>query len=283
MNLRIALLPSALLAASAAAQTTAGLMTTGGDFGFFNLEFSPGEAVKNLPYSASATTEFTQQLPDGNRIQRRKTGMVYRDSEGRTRRDQTIGPIGALPSRETRQVIIITDPIAGVNYTLDPEKKTALKFPLPKAGMGGVPGGAGVATRRLEIRQEAGRSTGTAGQVFLYRKIEHTGDGPMPQSTHLGSRTFDAVQAEGTRSVMTIPAGQVGNEKPIEVVDERWYSSQLQAVVMTKHSDPRMGDTVYQMSGITLAEPDHSLFEVPADYTIVTPKETTTRIELKND
>lgn len=67
---------------------------------------------------------------------------------------------------------------------------------------------------------------------------------------------------------MTIPAGQIGNERPIEIVSQRWYSPELQTVVMTRNADPRTGETVYKLTGISRAEPPHSLFEVPPDYTV---------------
>ncbi len=79
---------------------------------------------------------------------------------------------------------------------------------------------------------------------------------------------LEGVQADGTRTVMTIPAGQIGNERPIEIVSERWYSPELETVVMTKPPDPRMGETVYRLANINRAEPAHALFEVPADYTV---------------
>ncbi len=292
MNTRIAFSLGAVLAAGAwqlPAQPISHLMqgplpmqTSAGNMVFFSSEMGgPGEAVKDAPYSAQTTTEFTQVLADGNRIYRKQTGMVYRDSEGRTRREQTIGPIGPLPGPAAKQVIFLNDPVAGVSYVLDPDKKTAQKMPLPKVApaggvSGGVPGGivtantGGTMIRHMEIRQEGGGKTGP-GQVFLYQKSDESAGG-APQNTNLGARTFDAVQADGTRSVMTIAAGQVGNEKPIELVDERWFSPQLQTTVLSKHIDPRMGDTVYQLTNISTAEPAHSLFEVPADYQVTEGK-----------
>ena len=54
----------------------------------------------------------------------------------------------------------------------------------------------------------------------------------------------------------------------IEIVSERWYSPELQLVVMTRHSDPRFGETTYKLTNINRTEPAKSLFEVPSDYTI---------------
>ncbi len=75
--------------------------------------------------------------------------------------------------------------------------------------------------------------------------------------------------AEGTRSVTTIPAGAIGNERPIEIVYERWYSKELQLIIYSKHTDPRFGEQTYRLTDISRSEPDRSLFTPPADYKIV--------------
>jgi hypothetical protein len=92
------------------------------------------------------------------------------------------------------------------------------------------------------------------------------------QKESLGTQVIEGVQAEGTRTTMTIPAGAIGNELPIQIVSERWYSPELRTVVMSKHSDPRMGDTVYRLTNINRSEPARSLFEAPADYTVAEGK-----------
>ena len=84
----------------------------------------------------------------------------------------------------------------------------------------------------------------------------------------LGKQVIEGVEAEGTRSTVTIAAGEIGNERAIEIVSERWYSPELQTVVMTRHSDPRFGETTYKLTNINRTEPDHSLFELPAGYTL---------------
>ena len=84
----------------------------------------------------------------------------------------------------------------------------------------------------------------------------------------LGTKMIEGVQAKGTRATTTIPAGQIGNDRDIEVVDERWYSTELQLTVMTTHSDPRTGQTTYKLTNIQRLEQVRSLFEMPANYTV---------------
>ena len=88
----------------------------------------------------------------------------------------------------------------------------------------------------------------------------------------LGTQTIDGVNAEGTRTTRTIPAGEIGNEQPITIVSERWYSADLQMDVKSTHSDPRFGDTTYTLTNIQRAEPAASLFAVPSDYTVTAGK-----------
>jgi hypothetical protein len=84
----------------------------------------------------------------------------------------------------------------------------------------------------------------------------------------LGRQVIEGVEVEHTRTTFTIPAGEIGNTLPIEVVDETWYSPELQLVVMSRHRDPRSGETTYQLININRSEPDRAMFEIPADYTI---------------
>jgi len=200
-----------------------------------------GKTVKGAPYSATATIETVQTLQDGTRISRKSTASLYRDGEGRTRSEHTLGAIGPFAATgEAPQMIHIQDPVAGAQYSLDPRNRTAHKMrtlsrpPLP----GGRPRPASDAVK----------------------------------TESLGKQTFEGVEAEGTRSTLTIPAGQIGNDRPIEIVSERWYSSALDVVVLSKHSDPRMGEHIYRLTNITRAEPARSLFEVPADYVISEPR-----------
>lgn len=223
-------------------------------------------AVKGSPYSAIAVTEVVQTLADGNRIRRETTSAVYRDSEGRTRNESEIE--GAGPEGAARQFITIHDPVAGVHYMLNPQQKTATKMTMPGVSL----------VRRVVpgVMQENAVPAASAGNAAPAAIVRHVEMGSFSsqrteqvKTEQLGTRMFDGVQAEGTRTTITIPAGAIGNERPIEVVSESWFSPQLQAMVMTTHSDPRTGTNTYRLTSINLGEPDRSLFEVPADYKIV--------------
>ncbi|HEV7475634.1 MAG TPA: energy transducer TonB [Pyrinomonadaceae bacterium] len=273
-----------------------------GDFVFIANEMSfGGKVVKGAPYSAQAVTESVQTLSDGNRIVNKSTSAIYRDSEGRTRREQTLKAIGSFAnSGEVPQTIFISDPVAGTSYTLNPRTHTAHKMPPmnftfqfktpPPAGdkAGAMP--------ELQVVERGGtgqRAGDKAGSMPELHVVERGGTAQVqvlpPESADrvtregqfiwgwgnhvannesLGKQNIEGVEVEGTRSTTTIPAGEIGNERSIEIVNERWYSAELQTVVMTRHSDPRFGESSYRLTNIDRSEPVKSLFEVPADYTL---------------
>src|SRR5882757_5829736 len=104
-------------------------------FAFVAGELVGGNPVKGAPYSGNAVTDTTQALADGNRIVNHATAAVYRDGEGRERREQSIPNIGPFAAQGAPPMtIFISDPVAGVNYSLNPSNKTAIKMPLPPIG-----------------------------------------------------------------------------------------------------------------------------------------------------
>jgi hypothetical protein len=241
----------------------------GGNFGWIASEMSfGGKPVKGAPYSAEAVTETTQTLSDGNRIQHKNSASLYRDSDGRTRREQTLSAVGPWATTgDPPQTIFINDPVTGVNFVLNPKDKTARKLSLPSFVSKGKAeqGPPAEATRRIEINETAIYSP-AAGIAIGRDPLDE--NSPKPETESLGKRVIEGVEAEGTRTTITIPAGQIGNELPINIVSERWFSPELQVVVLSKHNDPRMGETVYRLTAISRSEQPASLFEVPADYTI---------------
>lgn len=253
----------------------------GNTFTFLSSEMSfDGKVVKGAPYSAQAVTEVTQTLADGNRIVRKSTASVYRDSEGRTRRDQMLGSIGPFAAAgDPPQTFFINDPVAGFNYVLDPRTHTARKLPLPRIER--ISGDKHVFNVERKVIH-AGPEGGTAEVVatpgarvtILEKREEGIGplrtrkEGPKPVKESLGKQTIEGVEAEGTRITLTIPAGEIGNERPIQIVTERWYSPELQTVVLSKNNDPFMGESVYKLTNISRSEPLPSLFEIPANYKV---------------
>lgn len=221
------------------------------DVGFVGFEHGlGGKTVTGAPFSATFSSQSTQVLADGNRIQHSTTGTIARDSQGRTHRDMTLPAIGQFASsgQAPPHVIFINDPVAGVHYVLHPDEKSANKMTPPPDGRRGGKG--------------AGGTNGPDGAGWRQHQKEVV-------TTSLGTQMINGISAEGTRYTRTIPVGKIGNEKPITIVTEKWYSSELQMVVMTKRTDPfRGGETVSQLTNIQRQEPAATMFQVPADYSV---------------
>lgn len=224
--------------------------------------------VKGAPFCATVTTEHTQPFADGNRIHSTDSSSVCRDSEGRTRREASLNLMGA-GVQNTAKLITINDPVAGVRYTLDPDNKIAHKsnlMSLPPA----PPNAPGVKEKRTIVLQSQDGPQVLSSNVFYKRVGSDSEDAPA--SEDLGTQSLNGIRATGTRMTTTIPVGKMGNEKPMTITSERWYSSDLKATVMTKHDDPWAGELKTEFTSVTAGEPDASLFTVPSDYKVVDEK-----------
>jgi hypothetical protein len=183
----------------------------------------PGRVVKNAPFSADIVTESTQTLPDGNHIRQTNTVKMYRDSEGRTRREQSPNLGGLSAGAAMPSLVFIHDPVAGVSLSLNATDKTGSRSTfIPGRGRGG--NGPGV-----------------------------MGVGPRSQVGQYGEQAA---------------ARPRRNALPIQIVTETWYSSELQAVVYEKRTDPRYGETIMRFTNISRAEPSTTLFAAPSDYKV---------------
>jgi hypothetical protein len=274
---------------------------------FIGSEFGPArEIVKNAPYTADAVSESIQVLQDGNRIVKRSTTRLARDTYGRTRQEKET-PHGST--------VYLFDPIDNRNYVLNPQRRTAMRIPrvpdppvppmppvpphasdlpappatpAPPAPAAAAAGAAVVVNAqgsdRVVVRRAAdgaSRPDDVRVEVIRINGGDVAGLPPgvslppiaMPllprgkgERTSLGTRDFDGVKADGTQTTQTIPAGEIGNEKPIVIVSERWFSPELQLVVFARTRDPRSGETTYRLTNLHRGEPAAELFRVPADY-----------------
>ncbi|MBE0659265.1 MAG: hypothetical protein IH602_16340 [Bryobacteraceae bacterium] len=246
--------------------------------------------VKGAPYAAESVTETVQILADGNRIVNKQSSKEYRDSEGRTRHDNTVAPLGPwVAEGKSMTISIIDDPVAGEHFTLNHEEKTANKMKMPRP----IHVSEGVAHKEIEmeVRHEVETSvnqeihvTATTGpkeamttgvlvaprggaQAMTWTVADAVGGGAA-NTEPLGKRVIEGVECEGTKETLMIEAGKIGNDRPIETVTERWHSPELKVDVLRKHSDPRFGTTEYRLQGIVRGEQPRSLFEAPSDYKV---------------
>lgn len=249
--------------------------------------------VKGAPYAAEAVTETVQRLADGTRITNQTTMKMYRDSEGRTRTDATVTPLGPWveQGREAGvEMTTIHDPVKGETHTLHHETKSATRSGsrhLVRRDIRGQVEEQTSSQRSQHVRKEVekrvvitGPEEAAAGDALMpgpavmhWVRESPAGHGPMMirekadvRTKQLGKRVMEGVECEGTLTTLTIPEGQIGNDRPIEVVTETWRSPDLKIDVLRKHVDPRFGETNYRLVNLVRAEQPRSLFEVPAGY-----------------
>jgi hypothetical protein len=197
--------------------------------------------VFGRPFTATEVRHSTQVLADGTKMERSDTSTFARDGRGRMR-------------TANDKTILIFDPVAGFNYSLELHSKTYVKAELPPK------------LNAVAIAVAGGRSSTSTS----------SGDGRavvprMPKNAvteELPPQTINGVQARGSRITMTIPTGTFGNDREIKVVNERWYSDDLQVLLKSTNSDPRFGVTTYELTTIVRAEPDPAIFLVPPDYSL---------------
>jgi hypothetical protein len=265
-------------------------------------------AVKGQPFSAEAVSESVQTLQDGNRIVQSSTSKIYRNSDGKVRREMTGGSGGMTffntfetgvsiaepsgnrilidPSEKTARTFTVISPeavkVRGSELT-DEQRKAVEKMQTFKVTVDGAPGNE--EKRAVEVVRGTAVMSGTPataaiapmaplppmaggfGGGFVYSTGDH--QRWETKSEDLGTQNIEGLTCEGTRRTTTIPAGAIGNDRPIEMVYERWYSKDLQMVVSSKHSDPRFGEQTYTLKNINRSEPDPSLFTVPQGFKVI--------------
>ena len=264
-----------------------------------------GEVVIGKPYSAESITESIQMLADGNRITSTHRARFYRDSLGRTRREQTLDGIGVWQTgSEPTRIVTINDPVENVSYLVDEAAQTVRKLrpyrleagrlEAPQLGAALVrvpePGeaaddtvqGSAAHAPSFDVRvvgpgepppvaPRAGRLiAGHSGAFSLPVNMTATwAGGPLPAEVEdLGEQVLQGVLARGVRQTQTIPAGEIGNELRIDIATEQWYSDELEAVVSRTSRDPRFGETTYRLINVDRSEPPPELFAVPQGYRV---------------
>jgi hypothetical protein len=227
--------------------------------GAFTSDVLAGPVVTDAPFSADATTTVTQILGDGTRIEQTTNARFYRDRAGRVRREQTILGLRALNAGGDMQTITIApNPGDGTAYTLDPTTRTARRVPRISMPLGG--------NMMFSTTSNAIRIQARAGGPAINSAVAST-----PSEEVLGARQFEGVRALGRKTTSIIPTGQIGNDRPIEITDERWESPELRMLIYSRNSDPRTGVVEYRLTNINRSEPPADLFMIPQDYTINQP------------
>jgi hypothetical protein len=276
---------------------------------------------------AEFSTEHHQSFTDGNRISRSTNSVIYRDSQGRIRRESQLSLPGLPAGTSASTFITIVDRQLGFGYVLDPQEMVAHRYelngsappyiarlsaqgngnallspdpkqPAGKAVDASSPSSSGNSHWRLHgfaaHRLRPGNDTSTTPAAPGAADPDHLGadflpDGKAPASAapgmridqpflaapnpvrteNLGEQTILGFRVWGTRVITTLPAGQIGNDRPIDIVSEQWFSPDLELVMRSMHRDPWAGEFTTTITRVSRGDQPVFLFEVPGRYKVI--------------
>src|SRR6266481_373781 len=190
-------------------------------------------AVPALPFSAKVELELVNQLQDGTLITHKTYNLDARDSQGRTRNEARnwINPsIGAEP-RLIR--IEVYDPATRTRINVFPLAKTARQWTV-------------------------GTTVPTAPSSAPAK--------PETTTENIGSDSIEGLPVRGVRVSQTYPPGALGNDRPLIIITESWYSGDLKINLLTKRTDPRYGVQTVRVTELVRQEPDAALFAISDEY-----------------
>ena len=208
--------------------------------GFMNPLESQSGPVQGRPFSGTEVRRTTQTLADGTHVEHADTTRLYRDVQGRMR-------------AETPDRVFIYDPVAGFTADLFPSEKNYEKLPLKE--------GTQISFALAGSLAQVSRTTASEAPAKGQRTVRR------PGTEDLGTQFIGGIQVKGSRVTSIIPAGTFGNDRDIRIVNERWYSDDLQVLVKSVNNDPRFGVSTYELTNVVQTPPDSALFQIPIDYT----------------
>jgi hypothetical protein len=192
------------------------------------------------PFSATEVRRTMQILNDGTRVDHTEKGRFVRDAAGSMR-------------MERYNLVILFDAVSNSVTELDPRSKTFRR--MGSVGLGG----------------STYISIGSSGSFVMMadsgNRASFSMKGPPAVKEDLPPAAMNGVSVRGSRITTTIPRGTFGNDREVKAVNERWFSDDLHALIKSSNSDPRFGDTTFELTEIVQGAPDAALFQIPADYT----------------
>jgi len=228
------------------------------------LQSISGQVVTGHPFSGLEERHSLQVLGDGTRIETKSADKYYRDDQGRTRIEREDG------------TVLISDPVLGAGVEMK-DGKVIRRSTFTHNAKGGYNFSSTtepaaqvrkVSKEELEAQAKAMLDMNQAqvreAKLKAAQLTEATPAKKAGNEEDLGHQAFGGIDAQGTRSTTTIAAGAIGNDRPINIVSERWVSADLQMTVKSSNKDPRFGETTYELTNILPGHPDPTLFQMPA-------------------
>jgi hypothetical protein len=284
------------------------------------------QSAPGKPMYAEFVTEHHQSFTDGNRISRSTASCIYRDSEGRIRRESQLSIPGLPAGVAAATFITIVDHTLGYGYVLNPQEMVAHRYelngPAPSyvARLSAQGNGAALLYTQSAANPAVDPATPAASntaaptaesshwRLKVFASHHHTAPdaaaansqspgpdqlssgflssgvtaapsmridqpflaAPNPVRTeNLGEQNILGFRARGTRVITTLPAGQIGNDRPIDIISEQWFSPELELVMRSLHQDPWAGEFITTVTRVSRGDQAAALFEIPAPYKVI--------------
>ena len=204
-------------------------------------------SLPSAPFTATVNTESIRLLGDGTTITLKNHRAIARDNVGRIFQERRL----LVPEGGKRESVItqieISDPVAHKLYICVPRERVC------------------------QLEQ-------FSAPDFAPPPAAATPVNPLggPSREDLGKQTIGGLEAAGTLETGVIESGAIGNDSPILVKREFWYSPRLGVNLISKRQDPRFGIQNFEVSDIVLGQPDAKLFQVPPDFKVIDLRRATT-------
>jgi len=183
--------------------------------------------VAGKPFSATVLITSEQQLADGTTNNKTTVNIIGRDSRGRIHNERRALVPPSFTGTPRLLEMHIFDPQTRLNTYYDPATRIA----------------------RQQILRELPKAPNMRSSAA---KIED-----------LGLTSLDGMDTKGLRRTYTVPAQSSGTGVPVDVVDEYWYSEDLEINLLIRHTDLRTGVQTVAVSNIKREEPPPTMFELP--------------------
>ena len=206
--------------------------------------------ITGQPYVGERVSTSTLRLADGTTIQREGTSFEARNGQGWMVSRIAFRGDPLMPSRGEQFTTTIYDPNTRTSTTWCTCGKSA------KVKHYGEP-------RRLppeHIPNEDGMDVYLSDGPGTSRMKYHTE--PLPSQMIMG------IEARGSKSVRTIPAGVDGNDHDLTTTIESWYSPELKLALITIIDDPIKGLRKLEFRNLKRTEPDLAPYRVPPGYVL---------------
>jgi hypothetical protein len=197
-----------------------------------------------LPYSGKETQTDIKTNEDGTTTEQSSVQLVWRDVDGRTRRETKWKTRSGEEAKEHH--VIVYEPLKRVWWTW-------------------FYGGSSAKVARVRhFRPQDGPDACPAPPVHQAKRNPEDFD-----VEYLPAATINGIPVVVHRNTKVVPAGTAGINHEFIIAHEWWISPELGVIMRRTIDDPRSPKIIVELSDVKRDVPDPALFRVPEGYEVV--------------